>query len=144
MEKKREIKFRAWDMERKKMIGRAEEDGEYTVCFSGEIRCIKHGNTPFNVTLPQSLILMQFTGLKDKKGKEIYENDVVKVVDGMDGELGIIWWNGLGWDIDWSIAKNLGKFDYSVGDSKCLEVIGNIYENPELLSKLSSNIYEDR
>jgi len=124
----RKIKFRAWDNKRKKMIERIEEDGEYVVCFNGEICCIKHGNAPFNVTLPQNLFLMQFTGLYDKDGKEIYEGDIVKC---LDNSKHLIQRNN-----DYS-AYQLSNRNYIGLEKQNLEdnykIIGNIYENPELL-----------
>ena len=77
----------------------------------------------------QHWIWMQFTGLKDKNGKEIYEGDYlqhadgeVSVVEWLDGCFVVRhFWNKKKSDCDFIAAKNL------------FEIIGNIYENPELL-----------
>jgi uncharacterized phage protein (TIGR01671 family) len=72
-------------------------------------------------------VLMQFTGLKDKKGKEIYEGDILKCDIKPYGHefLGrIVFMNG-GFCIDGGIPININGFG--------IEIVGNIYENPELL-----------
>lgn len=74
-------------------------------------------------------ILMQFTGLKDKNGKEIYEGDVLDNYGGKYNS--IVEWNA---GEDDECRNYIAGFwlNYEPGD---LEVIGNIYENPELIAE---------
>jgi hypothetical protein len=102
----REIKFRAWDKFNK---------------------LIKESVMPSRRDYPESQYeLMQFTGLKDKNGKEIYEGDICD----LDGEKVKISWSNLdsGFCLEWGYKSRIGL-------SIHLEVIGNIYENPELLKR---------
>jgi uncharacterized phage protein (TIGR01671 family) len=73
-------------------------------------------------------ILMQYTGLKDKNGVEIYEGDVVEA-KGYYQDKYIIEWVYDGWEIFDGKDGVVADFD----EWEKLEVIGNIYENPELL-----------
>jgi hypothetical protein len=72
---------------------------------------------------------MQYTGIKDKSGKEIYEGDIIAVgmnIKGFNGHILTVRYE------DDLAAFNLSiVFDYC--DEKLLEVIGNMYENPELI-----------
>ncbi|MDP0485101.1 YopX family protein [Bacillus subtilis] len=80
--------------------------------------------------------LMQYTGFKDKNDREIYEGDIVKVTNGAE-ELGGVD-TGIGkveWLTKWGFW-NVSKIENGLGDllfNGYVEVIGNIYEDPELL-----------
>lgn len=119
----REIKFRGWYTG--PHVNRMLEPN-----FNGPVNEIF--NDPDN---EGKVIYMQYTGLKDKHGTEIFEGDIVKFhyKRGIY-KIGPVVWNDMfgSWDIDCTdfvAYKSLGKFN-SVS-----EVIGNIYENPELLEE---------
>ena len=124
----REIKFRAWDSGVNQMIY-PHSDGVANHLEVWEI-------------LRYFDVVMQYTGLKDKNGKEIYEGDIVNLWD-FDGgpyvhkvsweESGyftlVPYMDGLGF------IPTLGFFtnNEDCSDPYQVEIIGNIYENPELL-----------
>ena len=115
----REIKFRAWDVI--KSVMRTWEEHPVTICER-----IENEDTYW---------VMQYTGLKDKNVKEIYEGDIVEYFTQKGEERDIVFWiDGLGaWGLipsNRSISK--GEMLFSVG-AESLSVIGNIHENPELL-----------
>jgi len=112
----RTIKFRAWSNDYKKMF--YTEHSENLDLLPIWIRC------------PNDYGLMQFTGLKDKNGKEIYEGDIVKWGNGKDAVNEVIY-SG-----DRFMLYNLGAPSLA-RVSIDSEIIGNIYENPELISDRS-------
>lgn len=74
-------------------------------------------------------ILMQYTGLKDKNGKEIYESDILREkIGGKVFKYAVIWNEECA-----AFGDDDGQHFNDDIDAKKVEVIGNIYENPELL-----------
>lgn len=122
----REIKFRAWVLRDWALDGLMENMMEYDVeSFHDPLYEYKQGN----------IILMQYTGLKDKNGKEIYERDIVDTV--YDGELftGVVVYDESELDFKATNGKeNYGSNFQYLPCCEEVEVIGNAYENPELLN----------
>jgi uncharacterized phage protein (TIGR01671 family) len=76
-------------------------------------------------------ILMQYTGLKDKNGREIYEGDLLQDEGGGIGK--VVWWQD---DSSFSVEyPDIEIMQLTKDFEEAVEVIGNIYENTELLSK---------
>ena len=131
LEKKREIKFRAWDTEEKVMYENDRFMGDYDDLYFGDINDI--------FAKEPEVIFMQFTGLKDKKGKEIYEGDILanREVHGDNFycvvEYGIDGFNGVTYPGRNHCMPLHTIMTYEGAEYN--EVIGNIYENPELIKE---------
>jgi hypothetical protein len=112
----RTIKFRAW-MKKEFSLPRASYD-TFTIqeLMSGKYEFSKYENWE------------QFTGLLDRNGKKIYEGDLFQ--DEEDGSFNCVEWSEThaGWTTnEWFTPLELSQQSHS------LEIIGNLYENPELL-----------
>ena len=124
----KEIKFRAWDKENEKMMKVSSlhlENKEISVKENGTFHLFRMQD------------LMQYTGLKDKNGKEIYEGDIVKIIklEGYGEYCDQVEYTGR---IECYISEfriqplNLRLSDESTVE---IEIIGNIYENKNLLEE---------
>lgn len=123
----REIKFRAKTYEDRFYPDLAPSKWVFgfLVMFPNEFAWMH--TSPNNKVIVQPKTIGQFTGLHDKNGKEIYFDDIVRNKYGDIGS--VIWFS------DWSIRVDWGAGDIHFIDPDLeLEVIGNVYDNPELLN----------
>lgn len=81
----------------------------------------------------ENIILMQYTGLKDKNGKEIYEGDIINPAKAKYKDYRIIKWESVE-----DLEESYTGFDIYPSYTKKFEVVGNIYENPELIKEASN------
>lgn len=125
MKQNRVIKFRAWDAESKEMIWVQGLTFEYT---TGPVVIGNLGEN-WKEDLGK-LPVMQFTGLHDKNGKEVYEGDVLQDDYGNNSEVA---WSEVA--SGWVRMDDVKEVRITVYPFPMYEVIGNIYENPELIAE---------
>ena len=146
----REIKFRVWDQKYKDMYDvtdltnfhhgvtlkgrKGDSGGEYWVTggYIGKKIGIGPNGTGKQINRFE---LMQYTGLKDKNGKEIYEGDIVKGIafDGYNVSNGVIKFPDCSYTVEFKDKNARGFYYLHHIRLETIEVIGNIYENPELV-----------
>lgn len=133
--KSRDIKFR----------GQRQSDGKWVYGFlyrdeDGEIAILQEETEISDLDGTLDIVFIsykvfsetvgEYTGLKDKNGKEIYEGDIVSQKGWLDRE---IWFEDGSYLIG---LKNMSDEHFFQAKAECVEVIGNIFENPELLQTL--------
>ncbi|MGG1444364.1 YopX family protein [Brevibacillus laterosporus] len=136
----REIKFRIWDKANEIII---QDDGHFYITADGDVIGVND-----DLDISESVILMQYTGLHDKNGKEIYEGDILDCTCELltnfgrtrTGKMGTtiyeVFWRDEGWRERVIRSDSLvsGKDSDGVAvTAKYSKVIGNIYEHPNLL-----------
>lgn len=119
----REIKFRLWSIHSKKMFGC---ERNFYMSLDGDL----FRSDDLDYMNKSSFKVMQYTGLKDKNGKEIFEGDIVqgrnRAHDLRNIKQKVTFLNGCFMFGNWNAHEYFNKHQE-------IEIIGNIYENPELL-----------
>ena len=122
-EKMRKIKFKAFSKKANKMFE--------NVAINSELIWDRYTKTHVQLKDYDDLIFLEFTGLLDKNGKEIYEGDVVR----FQSIFGVVEYTK---DCAFEVMRKLGGYGSSTTEegeplSSQYEIIGDIYQNPELL-----------
>jgi len=119
--------FRAWDKEKKIM--------RYEQMWWNDswIEFISERDNPYPI---QRFIVMLCTGFKDRNKKKIYENDIVRYSDKYTA---VVVWKDTGFGLEFLEEVESPQTWYYLPNSNVLEILGNIYENPELIVVLSDD-----
>jgi uncharacterized phage protein (TIGR01671 family) len=137
----RVIKFRAWNKKKNKW------QHEEPCNILGEIILLGGWMAGVSILDLNDIVVMQYIGLKDKNGKEIYEGDIIKWDDSSKGRYWRVAVVELNPDIQFRIVTNtlhpescrkgtvfhFANFVYT-NTHEALEIVGNIYENPEIVT----------
>ena len=123
-------KFRAWDKEERKWkLGYKELGGFHLL---GELNLLGEVNAELASPLSklQDIEIMQYTGFEDESGKEIYEGDIVKTPSFIES---VAFFDGSYFTVGKHGKKETSHF---LTPGSYYKVIGNVWENPELLKEI--------
>lgn len=140
----REIKFRIWDIKRRDWLSeqKCNESDIVTIGLDGSVRGQYYSD--HSIYPKEDYTLQQFTGLKDKNGKEIYEGDIFKFsIENHEklcvtqfGEYTTPWDEMSDKQMGFYLQQIHGEYNqaFPLGNGEGTTIIGNIFENPELLN----------
>ena len=127
----KEFKMKAWLKKENKMVSIIGIDLNYQY-----IRYSDDGNLfkdDYKIAEFKDIELLQFTGAKDKAGQEVYEADVIKFNDGIDDIYGLISYDDE--DAVYCVSYE-NVTEYLLNMAGNFEIVGNIFENPNLHEQL--------
>ena len=127
----KKFKMKAWLMKEKKMVSIIGIDFNYEYIRYTEDDNLFNEN--YKTAEFKNIELLQFTGLKDNGGQELYEADVIKFNDGIDDIYGLISYDDEDGTYRVSYENITEHLSEREGD---FEIVGNIFENPDLHEQL--------
>ena len=127
----KEFKMKAWLKKEKKMVAIIGIDFNYEYIRYTEDSNLFNEN--YKTAEFKDIELLQFTGLKDNGGQELYEADVIKFNDGIDDIYGLISYDDEDGAYRVSYENITEHLSEREGD---FEIVGNIFENPDLHEQL--------
>ncbi len=130
----REISFRVWHQEKEYMYKNIAVGLMGKVLYSRGNPKKRGADWYVSEEYDENIIVMQYTGLKDDRGKKIFESDVVSV--GAQEKLAIVKWSTENARFELHFIDEDRQIDFADKRSlRRIKVLGNIYENPDLVGE---------